>query len=78
MRFLFKWAMPRLMGESTCGISPEPFASYGAYATGQSVPTYDKRSQPSRDVFGKGEKDWIPLVEASTKDEVGPSYPGNV
>lgn len=65
------------MGESTRGQSPGPSASYGAYATGQSAPAYDMRSQPSRDVFGKGEKDWIPLVEAGSKDEGGPSYPGN-
>lgn len=77
MRVLFKWVMPRLMGESTRGQSPGPSVSYGAYATGQSASSHDKRPQPPRDVFGKGEKDWIPLVEAGNKDEVGPTYPGN-
>jgi hypothetical protein len=78
MRALFKWAIPRVMGESTRGQSPGPSASYGAaYGTGKSGPSYDKRSQPSRDVFGKGEKDWIPLVEVTNKDEVESSDPGN-
>lgn len=60
------------MGETIRSKSPGPSGSYG----GKSGPSYDKRSQPSRDVFGKGEKDWIPLVENTNQDEAGPSGNG--
>jgi hypothetical protein len=68
MHALIKWSMPRLMGETTRGKSPGPSASY-SYGTGKSGgQSYDKRSQPSQNVFSKEDKDWIPLVEVSTKD----------
>lgn len=77
MRALIKWALPKLMGENTRAKSPGPSAYSSGYGTGKSGPSYDKRSQTSRDVFGKGENDWIPLVEVEPKGEVGPSDPGN-
>lgn len=59
MRALIKWAMPKMMGASTRGQTPAPTP----YGTNQSGPSYEKRSIGSRDVFGKGDKDWIPLVD---------------
>jgi hypothetical protein len=76
MRALIKWALPRVMGETMRGQSPGPSASYG-YGSSQSGPSYDKRSQPSRDVFSKSDKDWIPLVEVTNKGEVAASDPDN-
>jgi hypothetical protein len=76
MRALIKWALPRMMGETARGQSPGPSASYG-YGSSKSGPSYDKRSQPSRDVFSKSEKDWIPLVETTIKGGAAASDPNN-
>lgn len=65
MRALIKFAMPKVMGASTRGATPAPTP----YGTAQSGPSYEKRSQGSRDIFGKGDKDWIPLVDV--KDTSG-------
>ncbi|RMY79527.1 hypothetical protein D0864_09078 [Hortaea werneckii] len=73
IRLLIKWAMPRLVGDTTRAGTPAPFSS-GGYATGQSGLSYEKKSRgsrPSRDLMksDRDDKDFIPLVNVNEANE---------
>ncbi|GAB1732553.1 hypothetical protein NU195Hw_g5600t1 [Hortaea werneckii] len=73
IRLLIKWAMPRLVGDTTRAGTPAPFSS-GGYGTGQSGLSYEKKSRgsrPSRDLMksDRDDKDFIPLVNVNEANE---------